>query len=348
MSLPVRTFGRWSIVLLVMQALFAQIASADEETSDPPGEQARLAREKGKNAFEAGDYVHALDSYQSAFALEPDPRLHFNLAATYDKLENRIDALVHYDAFLAVVNEQPSALDQYAQSIAYARDRVRVLERSVSTLELGSEESWPALMIEIDGASRAAQLPVRVRLSEGQHALVAVHPDGRRWARTVHTSVGVHSAVEVSFPPPARSETTIVHVEPSRPVLGVGARTDVDTGFGGAGYAAFTRYELVPQLRVGAGAFVWPAAGDAVWGASLTAAPNIALLQALRLVAEVEAELYARAGVHPALRLGLALEWSPFSALRLVAGASVFVTAARVIAENAVFPALSVAVEVWL
>jgi len=92
---------------------------------DPDTEVARRHFEKGRGYYDAHDYRHALDEFQSAKRAKPAPGLDYNVARCYDRLEEYDHAIEHYQLFLTARPDAPDA-GEIKERIAVLKQRIAV------------------------------------------------------------------------------------------------------------------------------------------------------------------------------------------------------------------------------
>ena len=90
---------------------------------DPDTEVARKHFEKGRTAYDSGDYTTALGEFEAAKHAKPAAAFDFNIARCHDRLENYPEAIRHYDAYVAA---KPNAPD-----VAEVRARIATLKQRV-------------------------------------------------------------------------------------------------------------------------------------------------------------------------------------------------------------------------
>jgi tetratricopeptide (TPR) repeat protein len=170
------------LLLLALAAVFAapaltQAAPPAKPAAPPapaaPAPAADQARERatglmrqGNDAYAQGEYLKALALFQQAFAAFPSPRIHFNLGQTNAELGRTIEALEHYERFLAGVKREggPEQWD-----IAYKR--AFQLRGSIAQLDIHT--NLPGASVVVDGrAVGSTPLAAPLRLLPGPHVLV--------------------------------------------------------------------------------------------------------------------------------------------------------------------------------
>jgi tetratricopeptide (TPR) repeat protein len=100
----------------------APVAAAFE---DPDTEVARKHFEKGRLAYDAGDYQLALGEFKAAKRAKQAAALDFNIARCYDRLEQYPAAI---DAYASYISAQPGAPD-----VAEVRERIAMLKKRLDS-----------------------------------------------------------------------------------------------------------------------------------------------------------------------------------------------------------------------
>lgn len=168
MTTLARFFTAFALVLGLVSLTSTGLAQEDREA-------ARTEFERGRSAFEAGAFREALDHFQEAYRLAPHPNVRVNIANCYDQLDRPIEALVHFEHFLAEAQRPPAAQRREVES-AIARLRQRV---GAITLQVTPDGA----VITIDGnETRRAPVAEPVRVVAGSHT-VEVRLEGYRTER---------------------------------------------------------------------------------------------------------------------------------------------------------------------
>jgi tetratricopeptide (TPR) repeat protein len=155
--------------VLVMAAADARPARAQQERSDENEQRARELFELGDDHYAAGRYEAAVEHFQRAYELSPQPAMLFNIANAYERMGEYQKAADHLRRYL----ESPRADD-----VASVRERIRRLELAARAREIdaqqpdkerpagasaGASASRPASQPELGVESRAAARPGRSR-----------------------------------------------------------------------------------------------------------------------------------------------------------------------------------------
>lgn len=170
-----------SIVLagLCLMPMVASAQAAQPSVSDlSPEDRARVGRlfNDAKVAFEAGDYVEAIDRLQRAYKLYPDPDIYYRIGQAYEGLDDPAAAIEAYEAYLAA---RPEADDR-----TIVRDRVRNLRRLLEAdrqvpgvLLVETEPSGAQIWLDSRSGFPVATSPARIEVADGEH-FIYVAADG--------------------------------------------------------------------------------------------------------------------------------------------------------------------------
>lgn len=151
-----------------------------EAQDDAARAQAREQFNLGVSRYEANDYQGALEAFQEAYRLAPHPTVRVNMANCYEHLGRPLEALHHFEAFLA---ESDGASRQQRREVEAAMQRLR---QQVGELRLAVAPD--GAMVTIDSAeTRRAPILEPIRLVAGTHQ-IDVRLDGYR---TQHREVQV-------------------------------------------------------------------------------------------------------------------------------------------------------------
>lgn len=103
-------------------------------------EQARAHYKRGEAKFKARDYHGAIREFQAADRLAPHSLNEYNIALSYDRLNNKRQAVVHYESYL---RRAPTARNQAAvrQKVRQLREAIRVEEAKRVEADRKAEEA---------------------------------------------------------------------------------------------------------------------------------------------------------------------------------------------------------------
>lgn len=129
----------WAVCVLSSLALATSIstsADAQERAPSRPVPAADKARaadlfKKSADAYRQGDFKHAIDLLDEAYALDPQPVLTYNRARAAEGLGNVDAAIAGYEKFLADEPKAPDrgAIEQRVATLKRQRDERAALER---------------------------------------------------------------------------------------------------------------------------------------------------------------------------------------------------------------------------
>jgi hypothetical protein len=180
------------VIVLVLCLLAAPPASGAKKAA------AQLIDE-GNELLDQRQYQAALARYEAAHALYPTPKIFFNMAEAHRELKNYVEAIEHYERFLAEsgVKKRSPLRKQAAREIADLERRIGRLRVEGGTL--GAE-------VFVDG-KLAGKVPLLgFRLLPGFHQ-VAIQIEGAI-AKRIEVEVkrgeeaAVDASVEIAPPPP--------------------------------------------------------------------------------------------------------------------------------------------------
>src|SRR5579871_5719884 len=88
-------------------ALLAGLPSAAraQEVEDPDTESARRHFNSGLELYSQQQYAEAVREFEAAQALRPSPKLDYNIARCYDRLEEWAPAVEHYERYLPTITD---------------------------------------------------------------------------------------------------------------------------------------------------------------------------------------------------------------------------------------------------
>jgi hypothetical protein len=202
--------------------------------------RARAEFQRGVDAYARGDFGTALDAFQEAYRIAPHPNVRVNIANCYERMNRPLEALFHFELFLAEAGRPPPAQRREVEAA------IRRLRGQVGEIEL--RVTPDGALVTIDGTEqRRAPVTTPVRVVAGTHT-VEVQMDGFQSERQV---------VEVQGGSTARVEVRLRRQE------GVAASTGASSGVDAAGTS-------VSSARGGASAIAVSSSGE-TGGA---AAPN--------------------------------------------------------------------------
>ncbi len=161
------------------------VASAQDDR-----EQARIQFERGVGLYESHDYAGALEAFQEAYRLAPHPTVRVNMANCYEHLNRPIEAIFHFERFLA---ESPNAPRPQRREVEAAVTRLRA---TVGEVRLAVAPDGARVVID-DAETRRAPVLEPILMTAGEHTVV-VTMDGYRTAReTIRIAGGDSQRVSI-------------------------------------------------------------------------------------------------------------------------------------------------------
>ncbi len=167
-----------SAFTLALALAFAAASHADAQDR----EAARAQFQRGVDAFGRADYQAALDAFQEAYRLAPHPNVRVNIANCYENLGRPLEAMFHFEQFLAEATDAPRAQRREVEAA------VRRVGQQVAQLELHVTPDGAIITID-GGEQRRAPVAKPVRVTAGSHT-IEVRLDGYETARQTVTAAG--------------------------------------------------------------------------------------------------------------------------------------------------------------
>lgn len=128
-----RSPRRWVAGLALVTALLVPVVAQAKK----PEKSARAIAEEGLAHHQAGEYDEAIEDFERAFALAPDPALVFNIAVAYRKKGDCPHALEQYEKYLLLMPSLKAAdrekveerIDQMKTCVEQERREAQARER---------------------------------------------------------------------------------------------------------------------------------------------------------------------------------------------------------------------------
>lgn len=153
---------------------------------------AREAFRRGEAAYSAGNYETAVREWTNAYAVDPRPRIQFNLSQAYERmgqLENAIGALKRF--LESGDPEDPTYSDANARLVALQQRLA-----STGVMVQGGQEGGSIL---VDGQDWGrTPRPDKITVAPGNHVIVVRWPSGREFRTNVYVSPGQVVDIQVA------------------------------------------------------------------------------------------------------------------------------------------------------
>jgi tetratricopeptide (TPR) repeat protein len=178
--------------------LHASLAHADE----PPSPQDRAAFESGLSEFRRGNYVAAIETWETLLATLGEERAYkvlYNLALAYQAVGDITKAIAHYAAFEARVASRRDASPDLLERAADSRSRRGELEQSYGAIHVHAPRHGGIVLTRL-GSSEPRAAGYLVWLSPGPHALELFV--GTEHAKTITVDVERGTTRDIDATPP--------------------------------------------------------------------------------------------------------------------------------------------------
>jgi hypothetical protein len=159
------------------------MSGSPAHAQDDDKTRAREQFQQGVEQYEAGNYERALDAFQEAYRIKPNPMVRLNMANCYEELDRPLEALFHYEQFL---EESKDASPGRRQKVREKLERLRV---HVGKMQL--QVAPDGARVTIDGQqTRRAPIHDMIRLEAGEHTVEVAHEGYQTVERTVELPGG--------------------------------------------------------------------------------------------------------------------------------------------------------------
>lgn len=197
-------------IAVAVSALAASSPAIAQSAKDKAKATALL--KQGAALLEKKDYAEALERFQSAFAIVPSPKIHFNIGLAYEGLARPARA---WDAFQKYLDGATSDAEERR---ADAKKHQEALRSAVAFLQVTSDT--PGATVSVDG-SEVGRTPLDhpIVLDPGAHQIL-VAEGGRTWTRSVRGEAGGSVSLDATLkeppaPPPPLPTIATKPEEPS-------------------------------------------------------------------------------------------------------------------------------------
>lgn len=180
-----------NVMLLVATLLLGAFASPFVSTAS--AQDARELFQRGRGAYETGDFEGAVEAWQAAYELDPRPLLQFNLAQAYERLGRLQESLDAYERFLA-------AAPSDAEDVPAARIRAAALQQRLARTGIVLRGGPDGAVVLIDGTERARlPRPDPITVPPGSYR-VEVQAEGYEpFESVVAVTAGAQVEVEITM-----------------------------------------------------------------------------------------------------------------------------------------------------
>ncbi len=154
-----------------------------------------------------GDYASGCPALEKSYELDPLPGALFTLAACFERWGKVQTAVKRYEEFVASQEAADfSSLPEDKRTraeerLAESRAKVEELKPRIPTITISLSFGDEGATLTIDGVAAQPGKPSSVEA--GEHAVVAVAPDGRRAEKTVGIEAGQKLVVSLELGAPA-------------------------------------------------------------------------------------------------------------------------------------------------
>lgn len=202
-----------AVIGLSSPTVFAQSADPETLTDEQKSEFGRLLN-AAKDAFEAERYREAVEALELAYAILPEPNIHYRIGEAYELLGELEPAITAYQRYL---DEAPDVRDR-----SLIERRIEDLERRLGALRaeldatpaeaadavflLDTNPSGAAVLI--DGESSGRPTPVRVTVEPGRHVVELRLPNHQSLRREVEIAAGETISLVYQLEQTATPETS--------------------------------------------------------------------------------------------------------------------------------------------
>ncbi|HET6149695.1 MAG TPA: PEGA domain-containing protein [Polyangia bacterium] len=200
--------GGLCLAALVLLSSVAVPRGSEAAPASAAGNAKSTARKKlleGAGLLKRGEFQAALERFQAAYNLVPNPKIQYNFALAYMGLGRNAEALQALHTFLSDANDASS------EAIANARNHKDALIKLICRLTVRSDVAGAA--ITIDGHPQGVTPRAdEIFLDAGLHSLVVDKPGvGKTFTKWFEAAAGNSLTIEADLlpprPKPARTAT---------------------------------------------------------------------------------------------------------------------------------------------
>ena len=174
-------------------ALTLALLTASSSVAASPAEEVRVHDAAARAAYADRRYADALEAFLDAFALNPSPRLLYNVALCAQLSGHADLAWTAFDAYLS--SEDPDLTRR-----AEARRRFAQVRRAVVLVEVVSVPPGARVFVEGDDAEPLGATPLRAPLRPGVSTLRLEREGSETTTRRVTGRAGEQVSLRVELP----------------------------------------------------------------------------------------------------------------------------------------------------
>ncbi|MEM6959162.1 MAG: tetratricopeptide repeat protein [Myxococcota bacterium] len=150
------------VVSVVLSLFFTLLAAALPSSADAQRSRnerlGRAAFERGRIAYDAGDYDEALRAFRQAYVMTQRPQLLYNIGLAQDRLRMDHDALVSFESYLENVPDTPyrEQVESRITALRAAEARRADQRRELEDARRAEAEAAAAAQAEAEARGEAA------------------------------------------------------------------------------------------------------------------------------------------------------------------------------------------------
>lgn len=251
-SAPRPAAARSAAGAVVGLLLLATSGAAEER------DQARAKLAEGVRLLEAGKPAAALARFEEAYAIVPSPKIQYNMALAYSRMDRNADAFMAYGRFLR------EATDGSAEHISHARQELERLSKNVAFVELVCDV--PGASVLIDGRRVGlTPLPDRLPVDTGPHEIVVQSAGLEDGSRRFTAVAGESVTLRIDLRRPAANLTLAPRESPAPAAVMVQEKEERAATGQGTSWKKVAGYGLLAAGvagAIGGGYFVLRQRGD--------------------------------------------------------------------------------------
>ena len=181
-------FGRWAGAALMASLIAGSSASVEAQS-------ARELFQLGTSEYGIGNYEDAIDAWQRAYDLDPQPLILFNIGQAYERLGRLVEAVETIERFLMTASPD----DRYREDGTIMLEGMRRrLERT--GIVIHSNVDGAAILIDGEDVARTPRRD-RLQVTPGAHHVVVRYEGYRDYELNVTVPDGREIAIDAHLDP---------------------------------------------------------------------------------------------------------------------------------------------------